>query len=346
LGLYTVYNDQRVDDAIALDLKLIVETITSALPVRSIILGGGFGRSEGSVMVDGNNIRPVNDYDLFLIISDDIETDLRTLSKELAKKVGIRLLDLIPIGHSALSNLPATQIYYDLKYGGRLLWGENALELIPQYKNGYVEPESGKTLLLNRLICAIEAFSENFEERAITADEAFFLVNQTGKVVSACVEALLIKKNKYHHSYRERQKIFASEFPDRIELQRLNERATEFKVRPSENVTFNPIAYWKDTIKEYLDVLSGYLVPLSVSSKKELWRLLKECNNGAPITNNPVERIEIMLLLYREASFLAKRTILSQAYEELRAITKSSFPHTGWETLRERTTRLWHELYH
>jgi hypothetical protein len=346
LGLYTVYNDERVDNAIALDLKLIVERVTSALPVRSIILGGGFGRGEGSVIVDENGIQPVNDYDLFLVIPDDVEVDLRPLSKDLANKIGIRLLDLIPIKYSALSSLPASQIYYDLKHGGRHLWGENVIELMPSYKNGDVEPESGKTLLLNRLICAIEAFSENFEKRTMTSDEVFFLVNQTGKVVSACVESLLIKKSKYHHSSRERRKIFAREFPYKIELQRLNEYATEFKIRPSENVTFNPKAYWKDTIKEYLNVLSEYLMQSATSSNKELWRLLKNSITDVPITNNPVERIEIMLLLYRGASFFTKHSVLSQAHEELSAITKTSLHPVEWEILREKTARHWHELYH
>lgn len=346
MGLYTVYDDQRVDEAVADDLKLIVESVTATLPVRSIILGGGFGRSEGSILIDGNNIHPVNDYDLFLIVPDDFETDLRPLSKELAKKVGIRLLDLIPIKRSSLFSLPATQIYYDLKYGGRLLWGDNALELIPQYKAGHVEPGSGRTLLLNRLICAIEAYSESFEKRAMTAEEAFFLVNQTGKVVLACAESLLMKKNKYHHSYQERRKIFAREFSDKIELQQLNDRATEFKVRPSEKLIYGPVAYWKSAMKEYLNVISNCLVPSSASPKMELWEQLKNNRDTATICNNPVERIEIMLLLYREVSFFSKRNILKQAYEEMKAIAKNPLQCKGWEALRERTASLWHELYH
>lgn len=346
MGAYTVLEDKRVDEAVERDLRLIAERIREVTPALSIILGGGFGRGEGSVLLEAGRVQPVNDYDIFVVIPDGFEMDMRPLSKEIAREIGIRLIDLIPIKLAELNNLPPSQINYDLKYGGRVLWGENMLELIPMYKYGHVLPESGKTLLLNRLICAIEAFSENFEMHAMTTSERFFLINQTGKVISACVEALLMKKDKYHHSYRKRQEIFTSEFPDKIGLQQLNEYATEFKIRPSEVVTFDPIMYWKEAMGEYLNVISDYLVPASASSKKDLWRLLKKKNNGTPLTNNPVERIEIMLLLYCEMSFFTKRIILSRACEELVNITKTPLPNKGWENLRERTTRLWHELYH
>ena len=346
MGAYTVYNDQRVDDTVNHDLKLIVERVISALPVRSIILGGGFGRSEGSVLINEHGIHPVNDYDLFLIVPDDVETDMRPLGKKLSRELGIRLIDLIPLRHSDLNTLPASQIFYDLKYGGQVLWGENTLELIPQYKEGFVLPESGKTLLLNRLICALEAFSENFEKRAMTKPEIFFLVNQTGKVISACVEALLIKKSIYHHSYITRQKIFDRQFPDKVKLQQLNKRAMEFRLRPSETITFDPISYWKETMREYLDVIADYLVPFSVSPQKDLWRLLKNSSNISSVTNNPVERIEIMLLLCHESSFYTKRIILSQAWKELGIVTQTPVQNKDWEILRQRTTRLWHELYH
>jgi len=345
---YTVYDDRGIDDTVSRDLTIIVRDITTALPVRSILLGGGFGRGEGSVLIDQQGVRPINDYDLILVVPDDFAIDLRPLGKELAKKTHIRLVDLIPIKYSSLSSLPSTQFNYDLKYGGRLLWGEDTLNLIPCYKDGHVDLESGKTLLLNRLICAIESFSENYEKRNMTADEILFLVNQTGKIISACVESMLIKKRKYHYSIRERQKIFTVEFPEKKELQRLNKYATEFKIRPSNNVNFNPITYWKDAIKVYISVVAEYLLSPSVSTKKikELWRILKTPQSDATITNNSVERIEIMLLLYREASFFTKYTILSRGYIEYGSITKMPLHNAGWEPLRERTVRLWHELYH
>jgi hypothetical protein len=286
-----------------------------------------------------------SDYDLFLVIPDNQEVDLRSASKDLAAAVGIRSVDLIPIKYSSLPTLPDSQIYYDLKYGGHHIWGENALDIMPRYQIGHVNPESGKTLLLNRLICAIEAYTEQYEKRGIMEDECFFLMNQTGKVVSACVEALLIKKNKYHYSYRERQKIFISEFPEMTELKRLIEYATEFKIRPSLKPKCNPVQYWKDSINHFLDVLSEHLVRAELP-RYDFWRVLQKGHDQAPVTNHPIERVEIMLLLYRESSVFARRAILSRASQEFMKIANVPIQWKRWEPLRERTARLWHELYH
>jgi hypothetical protein len=66
MGIYTVLEDKRVDNKVDIDLKHIVERVTSVQAVLAIILGGGFGRGEGSVLVDEKGIRPVNDYDLLI----------------------------------------------------------------------------------------------------------------------------------------------------------------------------------------------------------------------------------------------------------------------------------------
>lgn len=343
MGIYTILDDEKIDSVIEKDLQLIISRILNTVTVHSIILGGGFGRGEGSVLIDQGKIQIVNDYDLFLIISDDEKADFRSIGRNIAGELNIRLLDLIPIKYSSLTTLPPTQFNYDLKYGGRDIWGENFIDLIPQYKEGYVDAESAKTLLLNRLICAIEAYSENFKTQGMTPNEKFFLVNQTGKVVSACVEALLIKRGKYHHSYQKRRDIFKAEFSESRGLQELNERATEFKLRPSMLIEFDPIEYWKDAVHEYVKVLSEYLDVRSTKPGEELWKVLKKKTS---ITNQPIERIELLLLLYKETSLFHRINILRMAKKELKNILKVSFRSAEWESLRERTACLWHELYH
>ena len=343
MGIYTILNDEKIDTIIERDLKLIVSRILNTVTARAIILGGGFGRGEGSVLINRGRILAVNDYDIFIIISDGDQTDFRSIGKKIAGELDVRLLDLIPIKYSNLTSLPPTQFNYDLKYGGRHLWGECLLNLIPLFKEGYVDAESGKTLLLNRLICAIEAYSENFESQGMTTDQNFFLVNQTGKVISACVEALLIKKGKYNHSYQKRRDIFRAEFPEEEDLQKLNERATEFKLRPSMIMEFDAIEYWEKAIHEYIKVLSEYLNLGSRQPGEKLWRILKKKNS---VTSQPIERVELFLLLYKETSFFRRISILRMARKELKNILKMSFRSAGWESLRERTACLWHELYH
>jgi len=346
LGIYTVLDNKEVDDHVNKDLQHIVERIRQVSSAREIILGGGFGRGEGSVIIEQNEIRPVNDYDLFVIVPDDDNNDFRSLGKIIAPEIKIRLLDIIPVKDSVLSTLPSTQFYYDMKYGGRHLWGENLLETVPMYKEGHIDHDAGRTILINRLICAIEAFSEDFESRSILEEEEFFLINQTGKVVSSCIEAQLIFKNKYHHSIRERQKIFESLFPGKERLIKLNRRATEFKLRPSRSPGFDGVVYWKEAISEYIKVMSDCLAPGFMSPVRRLWRKLKKKNGKNKITNTDVERVELMLLLYREAPSLIKKDILFKAKNELENVSKTSIENDGWENLRKTTTDLWHSFYH
>ncbi len=346
MGTYTVRDDKKIDVVIERDLEFITDRIREALPVRAIVLGGGFGRGEGGVLITGTAIRPVNDYDIFVVVSDLDGVDFKPLSRSLAKQVKIRSIDLMPIRYSDLQQLSATQVHYDLKYGGTLLWGENILDQIPPYRNSDVDHRSGKTLLLNRMVCALEGFSENFVQHGINGEEKFFLVNQTGKVVSACVEALLMVKGKYHHSYIARRNIFDVEFAEWHRLRRLNSQATEFKLRPSESPDLDTIAYWDETISEYIKVLVTYFAPRLFRSSLGLWGRLALGHHRAPITSNPIETVELMLLLSRHAPFLSRRLILLQARRTLERISKGSFPHIEWETLRASTVRLWHELYH
>jgi len=346
MGTYTVYTDSRIDRTIGNHLLHIVSNLKQLPLVRAIILGGGFGRGEGSVLLDSTGIHPVNDYDIYIIVSEGFREDVRSLSKDVAEQIGIRLIDIIPIKYSDLPNLPPNQYNYDLKYGGHHLWGEDVLGLIPLYKEGIVDKDAGKTLLLNRLICGVEAYSEKFERSGLTVEENVFLVNQTGKIVSACVEALLIRINKYHHSYSSRQHIFEREYPDKLKLRQLNEIALEFKLRPTKTLQLNSIQYWKDAIEDYLIVFADYLFDSGLSYAEDLWKNLKTNRSSKRITNNVIERLELLLLLYMFSSNTRKKQILAKIQDGLKSLDKVSYRKASWDELRARAATLWHKAYH
>ncbi|HID26777.1 MAG TPA: hypothetical protein EYP22_02885, partial [Methanosarcinales archaeon] len=57
MGKYTVYKDEKVDVKVEADLNHIVtKVISSWNSIQSIILVGGFGRGEGSVLVQNGVI--------------------------------------------------------------------------------------------------------------------------------------------------------------------------------------------------------------------------------------------------------------------------------------------------
>ena len=55
-------------------MDIIIETIKKNIPptnLRSIILSGGFGRGEGSVIVEGEKVTPLKDYDILVILKKE-----------------------------------------------------------------------------------------------------------------------------------------------------------------------------------------------------------------------------------------------------------------------------------
>ncbi len=333
----TVHADPRIDAAVAAGLAQCVARLVAALPVRAVILGGGFGRGEGSVLDDADGIRPLNDYDLFLVVPDGFAADLRPLGRDLARAAGIRLVDLIPLAETALATLPPTQLHYDLKYGGRVLWGEDALVRLPAYPPGRVTPESPRLLLRNRLVCALEAYTDAYAAAPPAGEPARFLLTQTGKVVSACVEALLMRDGRYHHLAAQRQQRLAQDYPQRTALVRLNALATAYKLRPDAAAAGDPVAYWRDAVAAYLGVMAELLLPDGGDLAAQ----------AAAVTANRVEEAELLLLLAQAAPPAARGALLDRVRAALGGVVREPLPAAAdWEALRARTVQAWHEVCH
>ena len=85
-GNYTLINDNRIDLHINSDLEIIVEEILKEIEnVECILLCGGFGRGEGSVIVTESKIQPVNDYDIYVIT--EFKPDFDTINSIRSKLI-------------------------------------------------------------------------------------------------------------------------------------------------------------------------------------------------------------------------------------------------------------------
>lgn len=266
---FTVHCDPVIDRRIERDLGLIRRRLTAELTaVRALVLVGGFGRGEGSVLLDSGEPRPMNDYDVVLIVEqeDTLErTALRELARALAREVDIWHVDLIPMAESRLSTLPFTMFNYDMKYGGYVFYGPpQILDVIPTMNPHEMPLEQGQVLLFNRLICMLECFSWHYLSSDIPHDQEFFLVKQCGKVVLACADALLLLNRWYHHSYQERARQLREQFAGRPRMVQLIEEATDFKLKPTTEIDADAIAYWfevrdiyEDTFKDFVSTVYG-----------------------------------------------------------------------------------------
>ena len=89
-------NDDRIDAHINKDLEIIVEEILKEIEyVDCILLGGGFGRGEGSVIITESKIQPVNDYDIYVITEHRPNFNtINSIRSKLISLIKIRQIDI------------------------------------------------------------------------------------------------------------------------------------------------------------------------------------------------------------------------------------------------------------
>lgn len=253
---FSVYTTRpNIDTAIRGDLDFLSTSLCQAYPgIQALILVGGPGRGEGSVLVEGDQITPVNDYDLVMVITDRVDPDdLRSLRRQLAESLSVTWVDITPRSPAALRRLPFTMYNYDLKYGSYVFYGDpTILDRIPARDPSRMPLVEAELQFFTRLWCFLGPFKVDYLTRPPDAESAFFLTNQLSKAVLACADALLIQDGLYHHSYRERRDRFLKQYGDRTQLAELAGWAAEFKLRPTTAIEHDPVALWRTVRFVYL----------------------------------------------------------------------------------------------
>ncbi len=204
---YTVHCDPDIDALI----QSHMDTITRALRARfgkrlhAIVLIGGFGRGEGSVLRQSDTVQPLNDYDLMLIgnwprLPADALTELATRLKQ---ELGIRFVDLAARWRFKLRALPPNMFNYDMRYGHHIIYGPaRTAEQLPDYTPSEVSPHEGLTQIANRLITPLELMTRDSWD-APQCDDVRIII-QIGKLVTAVADDSVICAGQYDHLYANR----------------------------------------------------------------------------------------------------------------------------------------------
>ena len=99
---FTIDDNDKVNSKIQADLELITHKILELLngKAHSILLCGGFGRGEGSVVASNGKIHIVNDYDFTIVLNVNnslqyvkMYKKLHSPLEELANKLDINIED-------------------------------------------------------------------------------------------------------------------------------------------------------------------------------------------------------------------------------------------------------------
>ena len=251
----------------------IIGEIVSHFHPRSIILTGGFGRNEASVIDDGGELEFLSDFEVLMASRWPISRRaIKELAAELSRKSGMEIVlqDSIRFRLYSWTCIPAVLLsklwrpsiaFYELKHGSRIAFGENILKRLPDIGPQDIPLWEGIRLMLNRMAGALECVALDEHER----DKSIYWIN---KVLFACQDALLLSLKQYHYSYRERNSIFRESFPRHFkELHNrlphflpLVSKATDHKLKPArDNYSQQVTRLWFDTA-EICDAVFKYVI--------------------------------------------------------------------------------------
>lgn len=252
---FTLYDNPRVEERIRNDLRIIREMVATKVEgIVALILVGGFGRGEGTVKFINGEPYPQNDYDVVVVTNKKMDSDsLKSSGAEIASRIGIWHIDLIPINQKRISKLPFTMFNYDFKYGGYVFYGDREiLEKIPEMKAEDMPPEEAKILLFNRQLSFLECIYNAFPLKEPEGKEKDFLIAQCCRVLHACCDSALVLNKKYVTSYQEKLKNYKSIFAEQSSEFDLIKSAIDYKLWGKLQLSISPVELWFKVKESYL----------------------------------------------------------------------------------------------
>jgi hypothetical protein len=270
MGKYTALDDPIVDQTIEEHMQQIVAAIRSRVEPQAIILRGSFSQGEGSVVIGGNRLRFLSDYEVMAVTPHYrhrrwLRTVARQMTAELGVETSISRVHPHNIERNSLGNLPTggiacpTIAMYEVQSGGITLYGEHLLNRGPAIDPCTLNIWAGLRLILNRMAESLNHLSSTKKDW-----EELRWVNKT---ILSCAEALLIVHGQYHFSYAERGRRFAdlvSELDTAVvqasHLPDLVCRATAFKLRPSLDLYPEPISVVWQRVRQACDATLRYVI--------------------------------------------------------------------------------------
>jgi len=274
-------DNYKIQQRLSEDIKKIYIELKKNNPI-AIIIVGGYGRDEGSWIIENGRARPYNDYDITIVTENILpQNKIQKIRKQLAEEIGIRWIDIDQLTPKRLKKLKLKIKSYDLKYASKIIFGDKEiLNNIHEYSAQNIPLAEIETLFYTRIWTFLGSLKENGFVVNIEREEARFFRNQMAKAVLAIVDINLLAKGLYHYSYKERVKRFKQNFFDKSTLCELAEWALEEKLFPKETLlTKEDIKKLYSTIHHfYLDemfsALSRYY-HIKITKPEQLEILLK-----------------------------------------------------------------------
>lgn len=279
---YVPYANTSINKQIDRHLRIIKNTILSNLPgVKSIIIAGGFGKSEGSIKIaNDGTVTCLRDFDFVCIV--DRKPSSRTveeLENQIYMSLGIKnpascafergQSFVVDLKFLRKNDLIYPDIYfYDIKAASQVLWGEDVRGLNPWTKKD-VPLSSGLRVLYEKVTGLLGYFSADYlNSIEPTGEEAEYLLSECHKTFIEIGTAMCILAGKYEPKYSQRAKtftgFFVNKFPELFRvLPELPKKLVEYtNLRlslDSPRTDEDPVDLWFST-RDYLEEVLKFYV--------------------------------------------------------------------------------------
>lgn len=319
----------------------------------ALVLAGGFGRGEGAVRTDAGRLEPLNDYDVVVVSNTTTPpARLRVWGAELARRTGMRAVDLLNVPTHGLRWLPLTIFNYDLKESGQQFWGEgDVLRHLPSWDASGISWAAGRALLFNRLVCLLECLSLRWDGPPPDSEASFFLAMQSYKGALAAADALLLLKHAYRTRHAEKEDALVAHYPDRLELAGLVREALAFRRQPSAPKPAAALRLWFAARDALLTALRHtlrweFLWERQLGSWDDLDGLYASWE--AERRRCLIELAELHLLVALRAAGAKQPIVDEERVERARVrLAQAGVKTSGrWEDLRETAVAAWYRWCH
>ena len=245
MSKYTVYGDDAFDRKIDSLLEIVTGRVLDTVGrknLAALVLGGGYGRGEGGVLLNSNGEMSLyNDFDLFVITNDisrlrqrRIKRALLALSPELSRTAGIDV-DFSPAKNiSDLKSSEFTMMWQELKRGHIVVYGpDNILDQLPAFDLNNMPHEELAKLMLNRATGLLLA-GQRLGKSHLEDDDIDFTARNIWKAVMACGDSYLAMHHTYSYSYKRRSELFDAykDVPEISDFYPWYKASIEFKLKP------------------------------------------------------------------------------------------------------------------
>lgn len=347
---FTARNDPHVEQQLRAELSRMAALVDAALGPRlqALLLTGGFGRGEGSVMKTEQGIRVVNDYDFVLVVKPRDAAFAAGAMHELvaALEAGTtaKQVDTVVVPDRKLLVPAPTVARYEIRHGHRVLLGRlpypiTALSprLLPlEEGTKYLRTRAGGLLIARLLLDGYGDFD--------LADRLLYAQVEIDKAWMAIGDTALIAAGRYHYLYRERRRrVMAGEAPG-IEPQdrQAYAAAVERKLRPgSEMASAGALE------QAWQAVLPRYLAGILSFEGRRLGQAFDDGKEYAACCGGPVSRWHRLRRsrwwsLEDRPRLLQTRLRVFSLLAEYEAARRDEAQYASWQQQAAETLAAWH----